>query len=248
MIIQRFRTSTLLLTLLFLLSTCKKGHELDCFTSTGNMIFENRPAKAIKRIDLKDDVDIVLKRSSVPYLRVSAGEHLIDGIITEISGTTLYIRDENRCKWMRSFKNTCTVYIGIDSLEQISSYGSGNISCVDSLHSEEFTFDSWNASGDIRFLFNCHKTHINNNIGRINASAAGSSGVSFVYINDVGVFDGSELATDLTYIHNKSTGNCFVNVGSVLEAEISSSGNIYYSGNPSSIKQTGSGTGGLFKN
>ena len=91
--------------LAFTLTTCKKEHMLDCFKSAGSTITENRTATPFINIELKDNVDLIINPNSTPYIKVTAGENLIDGIITELSGNTLYVRNENKCSWMRSFKN-----------------------------------------------------------------------------------------------------------------------------------------------
>lgn len=229
----------------FLLSTCKKDHMLDCITSSGDEISEYRPAGWFSHVDMKDRVDLIIRKSSEHYIRVTAGSHLIDGIITELSNGTLYIRNENRCNWVRSFKNKYTVEIGVDSLQSIATYGNGSITCPDTLSVYEFTFDSWNASGSIDLLLSCQTSHLNNNTGRIDMRVAGKTGVSYIAFNDVAYLDASKLVTDLTYMRNNSTGDLKVCAQHELEVEIRYSGNIYYTGNPYRIKEDNTGTGKL---
>jgi hypothetical protein len=229
---------------LFLL-TCKKDHEFDCLKSTGNEVTIYREARPFTNLDLKDNVDVILHTDTSFFIRVTAGEHLIDGIITELSGNTLYIRNENRCNWMRSFKNKYTVEIGMNQPEKIASYGSGSIVCKDTIRTSDFSYDSWNASGNINLLVNVTNLHLANNTGRIDLRVAGRAEVSFEYINDTGVFDGSELITNYTYIGNSSTGDCHVHVEREFSAGITHTGNIYYSGNPYRVDKLGNGSGKL---
>ena len=131
--------------------------------------------------------------------------------------------------------------------EHINYYGSGEIRCMDTIRSKEFTFDSWNGSGSIYFLLNCETTHLINNAGRTDIHASGQTGVSFIYIHDTGSLDAGELKSGYTYIRNSSTGDCHISVSKELGAEIRYIGNIYYSGNPYRIDETRTGEGQLIK-
>ena len=233
----------LLLLLATTLITCKKDHLLDCLKSAGKTVTEIRTANPFTRIDLKNNVELIIVPNKSFYIKVTAGENIIDGIITELSGETLYIRNENRCNWMRSFKNQYTVEVGMDKPVKIDYYGSGNITCKDTIRTDEFFFDCWNGSGTIDLLFNCGKTHINNNIGRADYVVNGYSAVSFIYMNDVSPINARGLQTAYSYVRNRSTGDCHINVSTDLVAEIEYNGNIFYSGNPSQIIKNINGKG-----
>ena len=235
----------LLIFISFVLTTCKKDHLLDCFKSAGNITTENRSVNSFVNINLTDNIDLVIHPDTSNYIKVTAGDNLINGIITELSGNTLYIRNENRCNWMRSFKNIYTVEVGIDKPATIYYDGAGDINCVDTIRSEEFTFDCFGGSGSINFIFNSNKIHLNNHIGRSDIHAYGFSKESYIYINDVGTFDAGNLETDYTYIRNSSTGDCHLKVKNELGFEIKYTGNIYYTGDPIIFSQLYSGSGKL---
>lgn len=217
----------------------------DCFKSAGKTVSEYRTASSFDKIVLENNVDLVIVPNTNHYIKVTAGDNLMGGVVTELSGSTLYIRNENRCNWVRSFKNQLLVEVGMDLPKNIAYYGSGDIFCNDTIRSEEFTFDSWNGSGSINLLFNCGKTHINNNIGRCDYNLNGFSGVSFIYMNDVAVLNAGNLSTYYTYIRNKSTGDCRVQAKVELSAEIEYTGNIYYTGSPVTVNQKLTGEGKL---
>jgi hypothetical protein len=218
---------------------------LDCFKSAGDFITEDRDVLPFEKINLNNNVDLIIDPNPVTYIKVSAGDNLIDGVITEIEGNTLYIRNENRCNWMRSFDNKLRVTVGVNNLTSIDYYGSGDISCIDTIRSPEFEFNNWNGSGSIDFILNSSTAHLNNHIGRCDIHAHGIVGVCYIYVNDVATLDASNLTTYYNYITNKSTGDCRINVKQELGAEIKYSGNIYYTGNPLSVIQTISGDGKL---
>ncbi len=230
-----------------LFSTCQKEHLFDCFTSTGKTITQYRDPGTFSRIEVKNSIDVILYPDTTPFIHVTAGEHLIDGIITELEGNTLYIRNENRCNWVRSFESSYTVKIGMRNPEDIEYFGSGEIRCMDTIRSTEFTFNSWNGSGSIYLLLDCEKSHINNNAGRTDIHAAGFSGVSYVYIHDTALLEATNLETGFTFIRNSSTGDCSIYVTKEVVAEIKYFGNIYYRGNPYKVVENISGEGRLIQ-
>lgn len=239
------RKFTLLILLVFSFTNCSKDHMFDCLKSTGDEVTQIRSAGNFINLDLKDNVDIILYPDTKPFIRVTAGEHLVDGIITEIENGTLYIRNENKCNWTRSFSNKYIVEVGMRDPEKVEIFGSGNITCADTIRTEEFFFDSWNASGTYNFLFNSNKIHINNNIGRADYHAKGKANVTFVYMNDVATLDFSELRTELFYIRSSTTGDCRINVDKELDVVLLYTGDIYYTGSLYKLTKNISGSGSL---
>lgn len=218
---------------------------LDCFKSTGKNVVEERIATPFSNIDLGDNVDLLIRPDTTFYIRVTAGDNLINGIITEIENTTLYIRNENKCNWMRSFSNKYTVEVGMDTPVKIYYDGSGDIHCLDTIRTPEFFFDCYNGSGSIHFLFASDVVHLNNHIGRTDIHASGHVRQSSVYINDVGTYDGSNLASANAYIRSRTTGACRIKTMQEFGYEILYTGNIYYSGNPVIYNQLITGSGEL---
>lgn len=235
----------ILTVLLLITPSCEKEHLLDCTKSTGKEVTEYRSASAFKNIHLSDNVDLIIYPDTTPFIRVTAGQNLIDGIITELDGNTLYIRNENRCNWVRSFKNKYTVETGMLQPELISHYGSGSIQCKDTIRFDGFTFDNWDGSGSINLLLNCSSTNLNIHVGSCDLSASGISGVSYLYANGTGVADLSQLETGYSYLKNSSTGDVRVRVTKELGATISHTGNVYYTGNPYRIDKNITGSGQL---
>jgi hypothetical protein len=225
------------------LTTCQKDHMLDCFKSTGDQITQTRDAAEITDIQLDDNVDLIIHPNSDPYIKVTAGENLIDGIITELSGNKLYIRNENRCNWMRSFKNTYTVEVGMHNPVSIVYYGSGDISCSDSVKTPDFHFDGTNGSGSINILLSCNRLFLNNHTGRCDYHLKGKCDAAMVYLNDVATCDARELNSGYFDVTSQTTGDVYANPLNELAVQILYNGNVYYSGSPviSSEKITGNG-------
>jgi hypothetical protein len=245
--IRRILIFSVAFVILTTLTTCQKDHMLDCFKSAGDEMTETRQAVEITSIQLDDNVDLIIHPNSAPYIKVTAGENLIDGIITELDGNKLYIRNENRCNWMRSFKNTYTVEVGMDKPASVVYYGSGDINCMDTIRTNEFNFDCTNGSGSINFITNTNTLNIRNHTGRTDIHLKGKSQSTFIYINDVATCESLDLQSSKVYVTTKSTGDIQVNAIDELDVQILYNGSILYSGNPIVTHQVISGSGHLIR-
>lgn len=243
------RNNYTLILLLFALSSvsCEKEHWFDWTKSTGRITSEYRTVGTFTAIDINDNVDVIVHTDTTPFVRVSAGQNIMDGIITETNSNTLVIRNENRYNWVRSFKNRFIVEIGMQQPEKISYYGSGNITCIDTLRFDGFTFDCWNGSGSITLPLHTNSSKINIHVGRCDIQLSGISNNSYLYNNDTGILDARQLQTTNTYLRTASTGDCTVNVNNELDVEIQHAGNVYYYGNPLLINSRITGSGKLIR-
>lgn len=224
---------------------CKKDHWLDCFKSTGKLIAIERPVTTFTQIELNNNVDLVYHQDSMLLLRISAGENLINGITAKVENNTLVIKNENKCNWVRDFNNKYTVEVFAPDLKGIINYGSGNISFADTLFTYSFQYDNWNASGIVDFKFKCDRIFVNIHTGTADVAVKGMVGMNQLYYNGYGKMDFKDLHTNLTYITNRGSGDCFIDVRDLLEVKILSIGNIYYTGNPPELSANITGTGQL---
>ena len=244
-VIKKYVRTYVLILIALVFTTCKKDHLLDCMTSTGKVITEHRKPGSFTKLNVKDNVDVIYHYDTICKLTVTAGQNLIDGIITELEGNTVYIRNENKCNWVRSFKNTYTIDVYAPEIENVQMFGSGDFTTADTLRTADFFLESWNASGSAMVFLYCDQSHLINNIGRMDITAKGKTRVSFIYINDTGVLNAQELKSDYCYIRSSTTGKCSVAANIALGVEIRSVGNVYYFGNPQQIDQDITGSGNL---
>jgi hypothetical protein len=232
---------------LLLTNSCKKENMCDCFKSTGADKTEYRSLSGFTKIELHNNVDLIITPGKPFACEVTAGSHLVSMVTTEVSGQTLIIRNENRCNWVRSFQNKFTVEVSMPSIDYIYFTGSGHVVTKDTIKGDIFTMDGWTCSGSMDFLFNCNTTWLSFHTGTADLKAAGRSGVSYVYNAGAGPMDCTSLETGYTYITNKSTNDCSIYATKEIGATINLQGNIYYHGEPYKIDQTVTGSGRLIK-
>lgn len=228
-------------------SSCEKDHMLDCFKGTGSVETESRSAPAFNRVYVYDNVDAEIYPGHDFKIEVTAGSKLIESITTEVKDNVLYIHNENKCNWVRSFKNEFKAKVWLPDMVELNAYGSGDVTLKDTIRANEFVYNNWAATGDILMLFNTGSARPNIHTGSANITLRGHIGVLYLYNNGVGVVDARDCESDIIFTESLAPNNQYVNANHELDVKISYTGDIYYNGNPSTIKKQGVGTGRLIK-
>ena len=232
----------LLVTILFY--SCEKDHLFDCLKSTGSIITESRTVADFSRIDVYNNVNVILTQDTENSIEVEAGSHIISGITTEISDGTLTIRNENKCNWVRSYTSTMAVHVHIKKLDMIQHYGSATISSTNQLQNTTFDLNVW-SSGDINLSVEAQNTYARQHIAVGDITLSGHSDYAFIYNNGNGFSRDSNFQVDHGTVIQRATGDCYVNFTQAMDVEIHETGNVYYTGNPQ-ITSSISGSGRLY--
>ena len=240
-----FQKKPILLLLVTFLSSCEKEHLGDCFKSTGPIVTEVRPAGTIRAIDVSHKVDVVVRESSLDGILVEAGENIIGGITTRLENGTLYIDNENKCNWVRSYSNPVRVYVSAPGIRHLVQHGNGDISSDGTLHPDTLSLEIWN-SGNIRLQVDCRRLETQQHVSVGDVTCSGTAASLYVYNagNGFGYFSG--LSTPLAQVDARGTGDTMVRVDSALTYSISGIGNIYLYG-PAAASGSISGGGRLYR-
>ncbi len=241
------RNHLLVLGLSLLLAGCDKDHLFDCLKGSGKETTVVRPVARFHAIEMHDKISVEFYRGFRPELSVTGGANLLEGIVTELQGHTLVIRNENKCNWVRDFNKRITVRVYCDSLSVVTNYGSGELVFVDTLRSTDFRYENWEATGHIRFLFDITRFECNVHLGTADIIATGRADISLIYNNSYGSVYLESMQNDITFTTNSGTGDIFLSVKKELYAKIEEAGNIYYFGEPHTIQSTITGSGKLIK-
>ncbi len=231
----------------FFLTSCTRDQLDDCYTNTGPQVTESRPAGNFSTIELYDNVNLVLIPGSSPELKVEAGEGIIDAIITDIENDKLVIHNTMSCNWVRNYNKEITVYATAPALREIRYEGSGDIKTQSELSYDSLQFSVWGGAGSFNLDLNVTKLNLAMHYGTVDFHVKGKALITTIFSNSYGPFYCNELISNIVYIRNSGSNNCFVHAVHVLEAEISSVGDIYYSGDPYEVKSEITGSGKLVK-
>ncbi|MDP1622101.1 MAG: head GIN domain-containing protein [Bacteroidales bacterium] len=216
-----------------------------CVSSTGRILLQDRNISDFDSIRVLDHVNVILNQGSENKVMVEAGEFIIGGIVTELAGRELVLRNTNRCNWLRSYSKPINVYVTVKNLLKIHYDSSGDITCTDTLRSGYLKIDMWGGCGAIDLKINVSDGFFIQHIGTATLILTGICKISNVFAGDYGLLQLTGLKAGYTFVTNSGTNNCYVYANRELDATITSIGNIYYSGDPKEIKATITGSGKL---
>lgn len=226
------------------LSGCGKS-DGSCITNAGEVTREPRTIQDFDTINVADHVDLIIIPDSVNRIEVEAGKNVIRGITTRVENRTLYIRNENRCNWLRSYTKPLNVYIHARNISKIDYNSSGNITTTDTLYSGYLSVDLWGGCGIIDLKLHVINGYFILHLGTATLITHGVCHVGSVYAGDYGLLRLEDMKTGYTYVKNQGTNDCYVNAINFLDATLNSVGNIYFNGDPDSIRVQENGSGKL---
>jgi putative autotransporter adhesin-like protein len=241
------RLIILLLTISFLQLSCKKDDWYNCFENTGATTTEERHASPFIYLEMFDNVNVIYNPDTIFAIKVTGGVNIIDGLTTEIVGDRLYIRNINKCNWLRDFRNEFTVEINGNSLRQIIVSGSGDLKFTDTLKTEKLRIESWEGTGKLEIILDSKEVETVINSGPIDIYLSGRTTLSYSYSGGNGYIFARNFQSEYNYSTNKGTGDFHLQVQNELDVNIEHSGDVYYHGEPYSIKKQITGTGNLYK-
>lgn len=233
---MKFRIPVLLLLFFLLFFSCKQN-KWPCLHAKGNIITNEIDKTGFKKINFETEGTIYLKHDSVYSISITASENIIDKIVFETTGDALNIYSK-RCL---GEKSDVIIRISSPEINSISSTGSGIISMLDTISSEQMEFQV-SGSGAINA-----NTILNNATATISGSGSITlNGISTnldVDISGSGDLHAFHLFTKTCSIIISGSGNAEVNAEESLMVTISGSGNVYYQGKPAlNIDVSGSGS------
>lgn len=224
-------------------SQCKKENMGDCLKSTGTVVTESRDLANFNRIEVFDNINVFIHFGEAPQAEIEAGSNLLKLIETSIEGETLYIRNNNKCNWVRSFEVPINVHLTCTSLSEIVARGVGDIETVDTIEAFEFLAEQWESSGTMKLKLNTKGVYLKSNTGPADFHCSGTTDYLYAYSSSYGIFRLEELTAEGAYIWNKGTGDIYVNTSNSLEVILEYIGDVYYTGDPEMLNVTATHSG-----
>jgi hypothetical protein len=227
-----------------LLNSCKKENRCDCIKRTGDIIQETRDISGFNSILVKDNVNVFLIQDSTSKVVVEAGENIIPLIKTEVSGTTLVLRNRNRCNFMRSYKKPLNVYVYFPHLTRLDAEGTGNIKSLNTIVVPDLYVSAVNSGNtELSIHTNLLTTSMH---GNADFTLHGFSKNHDCDVQGTAYLRAEELKTGYTYLHSVTLGLCYINVTDLLQCKLDLKGDIFCYGNPKHVDYSYSNTGRLY--
>lgn len=248
---KRLQNFQIFIVFLLLLSGCRKDQWNDCFQGTGKDVTETRLLGPFSKLSIGEKFDIILVQDTTQpeQVKITAGEHIIKQLVTEVKNNTLTIKDRNTCNFVRSYTRNITIEIRVKYLDDIELFSVSNISSHDTLHFELRTVKVKNLGlGNVNLKINAGILDVQS-INSGNIFLEGFVNILSCSIEEVSVLDARKLLCDDIYLDSHTPLDCFVNPKNKLSVKIFNKGNILYMAEPSVLKELTEqrGTGQLLK-
>src|SRR5215203_304703 len=224
--------------------SCKKP---GCFEDAGPLITTQRETTSFHRIDLYDNVDLVLTQDTLESIKIVAAKNIEPNISVQNENGVLTIRNNTTCKWLRSPNEISTVYLSIKRLDHIEYCGSGNVSSTNSINADKITFYSAIGAGNIDISLNAKQVMANVEYESADFIFHGQADVCYGYAGSRGTLDLKDFKVKYLALGYAGVRDATVNVTEVLEATIYHTGNVFYKGSPPNITTSFYSTGRLYR-
>lgn len=203
---------------------------------------QDRKLSGFHAIASSGSFDIVLSQGNTESVRVKADANVINEVVTEVKNGTLMIHSKNNHSWgMSNFWNNkkVTVYVTAKDLNSIDVSGSGDLKIENQFNTNNLEL-RLSGSGDFTGKVN---------VKTLEASISGSGDFKIVGLADEstvagsGDFNGNGLITKSTAIRVSGSGDASIYASEKLDASVSGSGDVRYSGHPKNVSKVVHGSG-----
>jgi Putative auto-transporter adhesin, head GIN domain len=215
---------------LFVLTGCKKS---GFFMKEGDMTRTKVSLPDFNEIELHDRINLVLIQDSLnENVEIEAGKNILQHLEVLVTENKLTLRDKSRFRWTRDLDYTITVYITKRTFRQITYYGAGNITSLNTLKVPVFTIDSYTGTGSIKLQLDAPQAEFHIRMANADITVEGKAQYTRLYCADHGSVDLSNFSTNEMTMDYRSIRNSYVNVSNLLTANMLYKGNVYYLGRP----------------
>lgn len=230
-----------LMAVVMLLNGCRKDQWNDCFQGTGKDITVSRYLGPFTKISIGEKFDIILTQDTAQNeeVKITAGSHIIDQIVTKVKNNTLTIENKNTCNFVRSYERKIKIEIRVRFLDDIEIFSASNLRSPDTLHFEKSNYLNLknNGLGDINLKLKLGYLEVHS-INSGNIFLEGFVNILTCSIEEVTVFDARKMLCDDIYIDSHTPLDCYINPKNLLAAKIFNKGNIYYVTKPPKFELT----------
>ena len=218
-----------------LLTACQKT--IDCISSAGEKVNYEYSLNDFDTLVVNNDFEIHFIQDTVNEMIIFAYKKYADAVSYEIRNNCLVLDNSYSCKFTKPKKNNVRIDLHVKNLSLARiNYPAKLISENTLLNDNEIgvivntKFCEANLDVNCR-VFYFWNTHLNGGKMYLKGNS------EFLKLWNASLFsvDASKLETNYAFTNNNSKADIYINVNKELNCTIRSSGNVYYTGNPSKI-------------
>ncbi|WP_395075588.1 head GIN domain-containing protein [Flavobacterium sp.] len=211
----------------------------------GNQKTETRTTAEYDEIKLQGYFDVDLVAGKEGSISVQAEENLMPYIKLEMEGNVLKIYQEKGKNLQSSKGNKIFIIVPFDKISAVSLSGSGDVNTRNSIKADKFVA-TLSGSGDLNLEVDAKDVQANLS-GSGDVRLKGKSDKLTAKISGSGDVTANNLMATDVEASISGSGDIRVNCTGNLNARVSGSGDIFYSGEPQSKDTKVSGSGNIKK-
>ncbi|MBW4888389.1 DUF2807 domain-containing protein [Mucilaginibacter sp. HMF5004] len=206
---------------------------------------EDRHLSGFNAISLSGSYDVYITQGNTESVKVEAPDDEIERIVTEVQNGVLKIYTK-KGSWNWSWSNKkVAVYVNIKTVNSLGISGSGNVYFKEGINADALKVRV-SGSGDVYGKLSVKTLEaIVSGSGDIKVS--GHADNATVSVSGSGDYTARDLATVGTTIRVSGSGDATVNASQKLEAAVSGSGDIRYTGGASQVTTSAHGSGEIHR-
>lgn len=211
---------------------------------TVNNNVEDRHLSGFKAISISGSFDVYITQGSAESVRVEAPADVMKHIVTEVRGGVLKIYNRDHFSWGNLFGgHKITVYVNIKDINGIELSGSGDVYFKQGITANSLQL-KLSGSGDLTGKVNA-KTLESSISGSGDMKIYGHVESSAISLTGSGDFSARDLSTANTAIRVVGSGDAYINASNKIEASVTGSGDVHYSGRAQNISKSKTGSGDI---
>lgn len=229
------------------LAACKKAEERTCFKSAGKEVTLEVPLQDFGRLFLGPHMKFRLIQGQENKLVITGGENLVNHVATKMDGDQLFITNENKCNFLRSYKKEISVDIYYKNVYVINFEGTKELTTVNQINAPYFTLVIEDGAGACNLDLNTGQLHVvvTNGWGNFNLSGVTDYAKLDIRGDGFGNLYDLEVADSINVLMNTSN-NVKIKADQIpLRVQTYGVGDVWYKGTPSSIQFNKYGEGDL---
>lgn len=208
----------------------------------GEIVTQEIQLESFRGVNLGISGEVILTQGPLQKIVLEGQQNILDNVKREVKNDVWRIDFDKNVQDAKRIK----VYITLPELTEATVSGSGNLSATNAFRSPGRLNTTISGSGHI-------KLHID--ASEIESKVSGSGSITLngsahllkLSISGSGKLLASDLQVSSCNITISGSGRAEVNCSTEMHSTISGSGNVYYKGEPQSVKATVSGSGNVRK-
>jgi len=211
----------------------------------GNLQKETRKTGTYTAISVAGSMHVEVIYGNSNSIEVEADENLLPYIITEVKGNELVIKTKNFTSI--NSRHKMTVYATVTRVNSLHLSGSGSITGEGNFSNDGKTDIRISGSGHVRMSFSQAGSLYVAISGSGNIKLDGSASTVDASISGSGNADCTGVVCTDASARISGSGNVRIFANRSINASLTGSGNVYYSGPATDVRQRTSGSGKIIK-